>query len=106
MTESRKRKEPDNEDNPCGQYQSMAQKVYQWQKKTPERFRVKPMQEQNQGPPVSVEKTSLKLTAPKTPDLKTKDRKRPLPLDCLSKEEQEKAQEAEMKRYCTVHVAN
>lgn len=98
MTESKKRKEPDSDDNPCGQYQSMAQKVYQWQKKTPERFRVKPVQEQNQGPPASMEKTSQKLTAPKTPNLKAKDRKRPLPSDCMSKEEQEREQEAEMKR--------
>ena len=99
MTESRKRKEPDIDDNPIGQYQSMAQKVYQWQKKTPERFRVKPTQEQNQGPPpADANKTTHKLTAPKTPNLKARDRKRPLPADCLSKEEQEKLQEEEMKR--------
>ncbi len=98
MTESQKRKEPDNEDNPCGQHQSMAQKVCQWQRKTPERLRVKPAEEQNQGPPASLEKTSLKPTAPKTSDLKSKDRKRPLLTDCLSKEEQEKQQEAEIKK--------
>ena len=98
MTESKKRKEPDNDDNPCAQYQSMAQKVYQWQKKTPERFRVKAVQEQNQGPPISMEKTSQKLTAPKTPNLKAKERTRPVPSDCVSKEEQEKQQEEEMKR--------
>ena len=96
MTESRKRKEPDTDDNPCGEYQSMAQKVYQWQKKTPERFRVKPTQEQNQGPtPASEDK---KLTVPKTPNLKSRDRKRAISSDCLSREEQEKLQEAEMKR--------
>ena len=99
ITESKKRKEPDNDDNPCGQYQSMAQKVYQWQKKTPERFHVKSVQEQNQGPSAScMEKTSLKLTAPKTPNLTAKERKRPLPSDCMSKEEQERQLEAEMKR--------
>ena len=97
MTETKKRKEPDNDDNPCGQYQSMAQKVYQWQKKTPERFRVKPVQEQNQGPPVTMEKAH-KLTAPKTPNLKAKERTRPVPADCVSKEEHERQQEAEMKR--------
>lgn len=99
MTETKKRKEPDNDDNPCGQYQSMAQKVYQWQKKTPERFRAKPVQEQNQGPPAfSMEKTCQKLTAPKTPNLKAKERTRPVPSDYVSKEEQERQQEAEMKR--------
>lgn len=98
MTETKKRKEPDNDDNPCGQYQSMAQKVYQWQKKTPERFRVKPVQEQNQGPPVTMEKAH-KLTAPKTPNLKAKERTRPVPSDCVSKEEHERQQEAEMKSY-------
>lgn len=98
MTESRKRKEPDSE-TPCDEYQSMAQRVYQWQKKTPERFHVKPVSEQNQGPPSNTEKASLKLTAPKTPNLKSRDRKRPLSVDCLSKEEQEKIQEAEMKSY-------
>lgn len=99
IMESRKRKEPDNNDNPIGQYQSMAQKVYQWQKKTPERFRVKPTWEQNQGPPpADADNTSHKPTAPKTPNLKARDRKRPLPSDCLSREEQEKLQEEEMKR--------
>lgn len=99
MTESKKRKEPDNDENPCGQYQSMAQKVYQWQKKTPERFHVKSVQEQNQGPSAScMEKTSQKLTAPKTPNLTAKERKRPLPSDCMSQEEQERQLEAEMKR--------
>ncbi len=98
MTESQKSKEPDDEDNPCGQYQSIAQQVYQWQRKTPERLRVKPAEKQNQGPPASLEKTSLKQTAPKTSDLKSKDRKRPLLTDCLSKEEQEKQQEAEIKK--------
>ena len=103
MTESRKRKEPDNDNNPCGQYQSMAQKVYQWQKKTPERFRVKPIHEQNQGPPsASGEK---KLTMPKTPNLMSRDRKRPLPSDCVSQEEKEKLQEAEIKR-CGVDLNN
>ena len=97
MNESRKRKEPEN-DTPCGDYQSMAQRVYQWQKKTPERFHVKPVSEQNQGPPGNSEKASLKLTAPKTPNLRSRDRKRPLSVDCMSKEEQEKIQEAEMKR--------
>ena len=99
MTESKKRKEPDADSNPCGQYQSMAQKVYQWQQKTPERFRVKPVQEQNQGPPpAGTDKASQKLTAPKTPNLKAGLRKRDLPSDCVSREEQEKIQEAEMKR--------
>lgn len=99
MTDSRKRKEPDADDNPAGEYQSMAQRVYQWQKKTPERFRVKPTQEQNQGPPpaAGADKASQKLTCPKTPNLKSRDRKRPLPSDCVSREEQEKIQEAEMK---------
>lgn len=101
MTESRKRKEPDNDDeNQSGHYQSMAQKVYQWQKKTPERFRVKSLQEQNQGPQhASTDKAPQKLTAPKTPNLKARERKRPLPSDCVSREEQEKMQEAEMKSY-------
>lgn len=98
MNESRKRKEPEN-DTPCGEYQSMAQRVYQWQKKTPERFHVKPVSKQNQGPPDNIEKASLKLTAPKTPNLRSRDRKRPLSVDCMSKEEQEKIQEAEMKSY-------
>ena len=98
MTESRKTKEPDGDNNPCGGYQSMAERVYQWQNKTPERYRMKPVSEQNQGPPNDTEKTSLKLTAPKTPTLKSRGRKRPLPPDCLSKEEQEKIQEAEIKR--------
>ena len=99
MTDSRKRKEPDADNNPAGEYQSMAQRVYQWQKKTPERFRVKPTQEQNQGPLLAAgaDKASQKLTCPKTPNLKSRDRKRPLPSDCVSREEQEKIQEAEMK---------
>lgn len=98
MMESRKRKEPDNDDNPVGQYQSMAQKVYQWQKKTPERFRVKPLSEQNQGPPqTEIDKVPPKLTAPKTPNLKARDRKRTT--DCVSREEQERMLAAEMKNY-------
>lgn len=100
MTESRKRKEPDTDDNPIGEYQSMAQKVYQWQKRTPERFRVKPLREQNQGPlPAELDKAPHKLTAPKTPNLKARDRKRPLAADCVSLEEQEKMLEKEIKRF-------
>ena len=78
----------------------MAQKVYQWQKRTPERFRVKPLSEQNQGPPpAESDKAQHKLTAPKTPNLKAKDRKRPLAADCVSREEQEKMLEKEIKRF-------
>lgn len=100
ITESKKRKEPDSDDNPIGEYQSMAQKVYQWQKRTPERFRVKPLREQNQGPPpAESDKAQLKLTAPKTPNLKARDRKRPLAADCVSREEQEKMLEKEIKSY-------
>ena len=98
MTESRKRKEPDSDDNPFGEYQSMAQKVYEFQKKTPERFRVKSLQEQNQGPAPCDEKSSQRLTNPKTPNLRSKDRTRPRSKDCLSKEEQEKLKEEEMKK--------
>lgn len=100
ITESKKRKEPDSDDNPIGEYQSMAQKVYQWQKRTPERFRVKPLMEQNQGPPpADSDKAQHKLTAPKTPNLKARERKRALAADCVSREEQEKMLEKEIKSY-------
>ena len=96
MTESRKRKEPDNDNNPCGPVPIYGSESLTVAEKTPERFRVKPIHEQNQGPPpASGEK---KLTMPKTPNLMSRDRQRPLPSDCVSQEEREKLQEAEMKR--------
>ena len=89
----------DEEDNSFEGYVSMAQQCYKFQTKTPPRFRTKNTKEGNSGPPVSeVNKSATKLTCPKTPNLCSKSRKRPLPEDCLSREQQEEKEVEEMKK--------
>jgi hypothetical protein len=80
---------------------SMAQQCYSFQNTTPLRFHTKHTKEQNSGPPPALSdtnKNASKLTCPKTPNLLSMTRKRPLPDDCLSREQQEEKEAEEMKK--------
>jgi len=88
----------DEEVSSCDGYVSMAQQCYKFQNSTPPRFRTKNTKEQNTGPSKSTEHEKSKLTCPKTPNLSTRERKRALPDDCLSREQQEEKELEEMKR--------
>lgn len=77
----------------------MAQQCYKFQTATPPRFRTKNNKDSNSGPPMSdVNKSALKITCPKTPNLSCNTRKRPLPEDCLSREQQEEKDAEEMRK--------
>lgn len=76
----------------------MAQQVYNFHSNTPERFRTRSSKDQNEGPVVAQNKAPLKLTNPKTPKLLSKERKRPLPDDVLSREQEEEKIAEEIKK--------
>ena len=83
----------------------MASSIYKFQKQTPPRFRTKPLKEQNMGPDAITDKDRVqtRITCPRTPNLSTKERKRPLPVDCLSREQQEEKEAEEIKKYVYEH---
>ena len=76
----------------------MAQKIYHFHSDTPDRFRTKPVKEQNEGPETVQNKAPLKLTNPRTPKLLSADRKRKLPDNVLSREQEEEKIAEEIKK--------
>ena len=77
-------------------YQSMAYQVYKFQTTTPPRFRTK--KATNEASCKSEPAAALKITCPKTPNLATSTRARPVSADVLSKEEQEEQEAQAIKK--------
>ena len=85
-------------------YQSMAYQVYKFQTTTPPRFRTRKANDtgfkaadddDEHEKPTATHKS---VTLPKTPNLCTKTRSRPLAEDVLSREEKEEKEAEEMKK--------
>ena len=87
--------------NVTDSYESMAYQVYKFQNTTPPRFRtMKQTNEPNvKTEPDEVEKSAPKLTCPKTPNLSTRSRARPVAEDVLSREQQEEKDAEAMKKW-------
>ena len=77
-------------------YQSMAYQVYKFQTTTPPRFRTK--KATNEASCKSEPAAAPKITCPKTPNLATSSRARPVSADVLSKEEQEEQEAQAIKK--------
>ncbi|KAJ8302828.1 hypothetical protein KUTeg_019224 [Tegillarca granosa] len=91
LTECRKRKMSDNETDSSDKYVSMAQQVTAFHSQTPERFR----SSKRRVPEHGTAKTGG-LTVPKTPNLETKGRSRPVHIP--SREEIEEKELEEMRQ--------
>ncbi|XP_033625483.1 targeting protein for Xklp2 homolog [Asterias rubens] len=80
------------------EFRSMALAINQFQTRTPERFRTKPIAEQNKGPEPAADKPKRKrLTHPKTPALESRNRHRPV--TAVSRTQQEELEVADMRNY-------
>ena len=91
-------------------YQSMAYQVYKFQTTTPPRFRTRKANDSfgaNNDVDGANEKANVvakSVTQPKTPNLSTKTRSRPVAQDVLSKEEREEKEIEEMKKLVNVII--
>ena len=85
-------------------YQSMAYQVYKFQTTTPPRFRTRKANDSGFRPADAdgehdrATATHKSVTLPKTPNLSTKTRSRPVAEDILSREEQEEKEAEEIKK--------
>jgi hypothetical protein len=100
----RKRSALDKDAAETDSYQSMAYQVYKFQTTTPPRFRTRKTNDSgfksdaDGGHEKATVAPKPSVTFPKTPNLSTKTRSRPVAQDVLSKEEREEKQLEEMKK--------
>lgn len=80
-------------------YESMAYQVYRFQTTTPPRFRTQKQTDDYESTGKSEEPRGVKITCPKTPNLTTKSRTRPISADVVSKEEQEEKEAEAIKSH-------
>ena len=107
----RKHSAMDQQTTETDSYETMAYQVYKFQTTTPPRFRTRKANDSgfksDTSENVAHEKTTLAhlkpVTLPKTPNLSTKSRSRPVAADVLSKEAREAKELEEMKKWVMIH---